>query len=119
MKNDNIGIQTPPTDLPGLFVVGAIVGGGITIFVWVAWTKFTYGWPVSLSMPILLETARSFHWPFFPNPGEGRSGLGERPIPRRDSVGTCLKFPVTFEVLVALSLTAGGFLVFRMSKRRR
>jgi len=116
MRNDNTQIQKPPTDLPGLFIVGAFVAGGITIFGWIAWTKFTYGWPVSLSMPILLETARSFHWPLSPIPARTDLALGNARSLDEIPSGLVSSLRFAFEILETLSLTAGGFLVFRMAK---
>ena len=118
MKNDNTQIQKPPTDLPGLLIAGALVAGGVTIFGWIVWTKLKYGWPISLSMPLLLETARSFHYPLSPIPARTDLALGN--ARSLDEIPSTIvsSFRFAFGILVALSLSTGGFLVFRMSKRQ-
>jgi len=116
MKNDNTRIQKPPTDLPGLLIVGALVAGAMTFFGWIVWTKFEYGWPVSLSMPILLETARSFHLPFSPFPARTDLALGNARSLDDLPSGLVSHLRFAFGVVMALSLSTGGFVVFRMAK---
>ena len=116
MRNDNTQLQKPPTDLPGLLIVGALAAGATAIVGWIAWTKFRYGWPVSLSMPILLETARSFHWPLSPIPARTDLALGNARSLDEIPAGLVSSLRFAFGILSALSLSAWGFLVFRMSK---
>ncbi|MHB1287690.1 MAG: type IV secretion system DNA-binding domain-containing protein [Leptospirales bacterium] len=57
MKNDNIQLQKPPVDLPGLMIAGALMTVLTSLGVWIAWMKLIHGYPVRLSLPLWVESA--------------------------------------------------------------
>ncbi|MGL3710483.1 type IV secretion system DNA-binding domain-containing protein [Leptospirillum ferriphilum] len=110
MKNDNIQLQKPPSDLPGLLFAGTLMTVLTSLGGWIAWMKLTRGYSVRLSVPLWVEATL-----YILPPGHVLS-LGPAKSLAEMDPGLARSLLLTWKVLSTVSFVLVGIAVMRLSR---
>ncbi len=110
MKNDNIQLQKPPSDLPGLLFAGTIMTVLTSLGLWLAWMKLMRGYPVRLSVPLWVEATL-----YILPPGHVIS-LGPAESLAEMDPGLAQSLLFTLKVISTVSFILVGIAVMRLAK---
>lgn len=110
MKNDNTHIQKPPSDLPGLLLVGAIMTVLTSLGIWLAWIKIIHGYSLRLSALLWLEVVA-----FILPPGHVIS-LGPAKSLAEMDPGLAQSLLFTWKVISGVSFVLVGIAVMRLAR---